>query len=213
MNRETKSFSFDLKEMSEDEDKKVGTVKGYASTFGNIDLGNDIIESGAFRKTLNEKNVFPFLADHRADMNNLLGYGRLREDDKGLFGEFEVNLETPQGKSAYALIKQANKAGDNLGMSIGFDIPKGKAEYDTVNDVRRIKEVKLYEVSLTMFPMNQMAGITDAKGFTEEDLQQVIKTAKQLLSLRKNEPSTDTQDDEAELTELLNTIKETNGRK
>ena len=36
----------------DDEDKPAGRFTGYASIFGNTDLGNDVIEKGAFSKTL-----------------------------------------------------------------------------------------------------------------------------------------------------------------
>jgi phage head maturation protease len=31
-----------------------GHIEGYASTFGNVDLGGDVVMSGAFRKSLSE---------------------------------------------------------------------------------------------------------------------------------------------------------------
>ena len=47
---EYKSFHFQLK--SFDEDK--GTITGYLSTFGNVDLQKDCVVKGAFKKTLAE---------------------------------------------------------------------------------------------------------------------------------------------------------------
>lgn len=209
---QTKHFGFDIKEMVEAEDQNTAIIKGYGSTFGNVDLGGDIVERGAFEKTLKEKNgkVY-FLMDHRYDMKNQLGVATLREDSKGLYGEFEVNLETEQGKMAYAQAKQAKRHGIPLGMSIGYDTVK--EEYDSQNDIRRLKELKLYEVSLTMFPMNEEAVMTGVKS-----LQQRYKKAEELLaqaktiidSLHKSEPDNHSSDEaelEQELKDFLTEIK------
>src|SRR5690554_6621855 len=47
-------------------------------------------------------------------------------------------------------------------MSIGFQIPAGKSEYDK-DEVRHIREVKLLEFSPVTFPMNEAAIITGVK--------------------------------------------------
>ena len=42
-----------------------GEFCGYASTFGSIDLGGDVVEKGAYKKTLIESNGrFPILDHH-----------------------------------------------------------------------------------------------------------------------------------------------------
>lgn len=220
--QETKGYQFEVKEINENDDQNVAIIKGYGSTFGNVDLGNDIVEKGAFEKTLREKGgkVF-FLKDHRYDMDNQLGVATLKEDSKGLYGEFELNLETPQGQMAYAQAKQAKRHGIPLGMSIGYDIVK--ADYDSSNDVRRLKELKLHEVSLTMFPMNTEAGMTDVKS-TKESLSKHIERLEQYLaqvkekvdSLPSDEPgdhSGDEAESEQELKGLLTELKSANKQK
>ena len=39
-------------DMEVSEDGKVGIIEGFASTYGNTDLGGDIVEKGAFKQTL-----------------------------------------------------------------------------------------------------------------------------------------------------------------
>ncbi len=41
-----------------------GQFEGYASTFGNEDLGGDIVAQGAFSKTINENKSVPILWGH-----------------------------------------------------------------------------------------------------------------------------------------------------
>jgi len=55
-----KTFPLEIKDVDTQ-----GTIRGYASTFGNVDLGLDIVDKGAFKKSLKENSgVFPILADH-----------------------------------------------------------------------------------------------------------------------------------------------------
>ena len=59
-----------LDDDDEDEDKDYGSFEGYGSVFGNKDLGNDVIETGAFAKSLKRKkphNV-KLLYQHKTDM-------------------------------------------------------------------------------------------------------------------------------------------------
>ena len=46
-----------------------GVFKGYASTFGNVDNGNDIVAKGAFTKSLAERpaNKVKLLSQHKTD--------------------------------------------------------------------------------------------------------------------------------------------------
>lgn len=199
--------SFKMTDYDLEEKEGVAFIKGYGSTFGNADLGGDIVEKGAFAKTLNDKNgrVY-FLKDHRYDMDNLLGVAYLSEDEKGLLGEYEINIETEQGRNAYSFAKQMQKAKMPLGLSIGYSVIKD--EWDRNNDIRRIKEVKLYEVSLTPFPMNEQARLTDAKSLfiRLQELEDEIKTLKEGKNSLKDEPLTDTQKFDAELKKALENL-------
>ncbi len=52
-----------------------GTLEGYASTFGNIDLGADVVVKGAFTDTIGniKAHGIPLLADHVASTSSVLG--------------------------------------------------------------------------------------------------------------------------------------------
>ena len=55
-----KHFRFQIKSLSAD-----GSFEGLAAVYGNVDLGGDVIEPGAFNKTLAEKNFeVPILWQH-----------------------------------------------------------------------------------------------------------------------------------------------------
>lgn len=152
------TFRFELKEIGSD-----GSFMGYASTFGNEDLGGDIIAPGAFTKTIKENPEVPILWQHR----DLIGVNRVATEDKvGLRVEGELNLKVQKGKEAYELAKQKAVKG----LSIGFD--PITVDYSKASDgIRILKEVKLYEYSLTPFPMNEKAGITSIKCFGDAEIE------------------------------------------
>jgi HK97 family phage prohead protease len=160
-----KAFEFKIEDA--DDSPSAGVIRGLASTFGNIDLGDDIVDEGAFKKTIQEsKGKVPILADH--DPSKQIGWNlRAEESDKGLMVEGELNLKTQLGKERYELAKQALKIGAKMGLSIGYGIIKAMPDKDRPS-VRRLKELKLYEYSMVTFPMNTSAMVTAAKAWADQ---------------------------------------------
>jgi hypothetical protein len=160
MKPEFKNLPFEIKEI----DEVSGEFNGYAAAFGNIDLGGDIIDKGAFKKTLREsKGRVPILADHNPSKQ--IGWNlEAEEDEKGLRVRGQLNLDVQMAKERFSLMKQGLKLRAKSGLSIGYNTIK--AIPDEKNpQVRRLKEVKLWEYSHVTFPMNQSAYITAAKNF------------------------------------------------
>lgn len=147
---EKKSFKFELKELNED-----GTFEGYASTFNKVDHGNDLIEPGAFKKTLKENKQFPVHWYH--SILQPVGGIHGEEDDKGLFMKGFLVLEVQKAKELYALMQ---KKVVNM-MSIGYDVIK--QTWDANSGIRKLQEIKLWEVSIVTWGMDQEAFITDVK--------------------------------------------------
>jgi len=146
---EQRGFKFEVKSIDEQ-----GVFEGYADEFNNEELGGDIIEPGAFKKTLKENPKMPILWQH--DPREPIGVTlEAYEDDKGLRVKGQLNLETTKGREAYALLKQ----GALKGLSIGYDAVKELWEGTT----RRLKEIRLWEWSLVTFPMNLQAQVTAVK--------------------------------------------------
>lgn len=145
----------------EDEDKNYGTFEGYGSVFGNKDLGNDVIEAGAFTKSLKKRkpqNV-KLLYQHKSDMP--IGvFDEIKEDEHGLVVKGRLALKTQAGAEAYELLKM----GALDGLSIGFRVNPKEVSYDKRGNKRIIKEVDLMEVSLVTFPMNPQATVRSVKG-------------------------------------------------
>lgn len=155
------NFEFEIKEAKEKDG--FGVVEGYASTFGNMDLGLDIVDAGAFKKTIAEsKGRWPILADH--DPRQQIGWNTFAEEDaKGLkvIGELDI-VNNAKARERYSLAKKGMELGAKVGLSIGYATIK--EEPDATNPrIRHLKEVKLYEYSFVTFPMNTEAMVTAAK--------------------------------------------------
>jgi HK97 family phage prohead protease len=161
----TKSVTpFEVKAV--DEAKR--TFQGLASTWDE-DLGGDRIVKGAFRKTLGDwkaakgrKPIFLLDQHNYYSIRSILGrLASAQETDAGLETEWEV-IEGADGDEAMRRVK----GGFITGLSIGYSAVKwetekveGGEEWETI---RILKEVKLYEVSLVIWPMNEGAVIDPA---------------------------------------------------
>ena len=148
-----KSVGFELEELKSRGDDG-WSFTGYASTFGNVDEGGDVVLRGAFSSSL-ARRVPRLLWQH--DMHEPIGKVLgLTEDDRGLHGEFKIS-RTTRGHDAYQLLRD----GAIDSMSIGY-IPD-EQEFDEKSGVRQLKSVELLEISLVSIPMNGEARITAVK--------------------------------------------------
>jgi hypothetical protein len=151
MNMETKDVKFSLGKI----DDEAGKFDGYASVFGVVDSYNDVVEAGAFKKTLKENDVFPLLWSH--DVTQPIGKITAFEDNKGLKVHGDLNLEVPAAMEKRSLMKQ----GVIKAMSIGYESIPDKSPI--VEGIRHLKEIRLWEVSLVVFPANRKATIGNVK--------------------------------------------------
>jgi HK97 family phage prohead protease len=136
--------------------KQDGTFEGLAAVYGNKDHGGDIIEPGAFTRTLKNSNGrVPILWQH--DKREPIGAGYLSDSREGLKIRGELVMESDVARKALGLMK----ARVLNGLSIGYDAVK--AQYDKVKDATLLKEIRLYEVSLVTFPMNPLALVGSVK--------------------------------------------------
>lgn len=135
---------------------EAGRVKGYASVYGNKDLNGDIIERGAFTKTLSENGgQVPLLWQHKTD--SPIGLASLVDDQYGLDMDAQIELGVIDGQQAHL------KASKNLvrGLSIGYRVVKEM--WDDAERAFRLMEIKLLEVSLVTIPANPLTLITSVK--------------------------------------------------
>lgn len=144
-----------------------GIFEGLASTFGDRDFLNDIIEHGAFTQSLHDIRRVKMLWQH--DSSQPIGiWESIQESDRGLLVRGRLILDVRQGFEAWALLK----AGAVDALSIGFRVPEPASdqEIDPDNGVRRVKRLDLWEVSIVTFPANPNARIERIKGLSVPDL-------------------------------------------
>lgn len=134
-----------------------GTFTGYASIYGNVDLGGDIVERGAFEEIVKTKDgQVRILYQHKTA--DPIGKALVKSDDTGLYFEGQLVLEDPLARKAYAHLKAATLDG----MSIGYDVLANGEEY-TNGGLRKLKRLKLWEISLVTFGMNPQAKVENVK--------------------------------------------------
>ena len=168
--KEIKSFPFKMDAIND-----AGEFCGYASTFGSIDLGGDVVEKGAYKKTLMEsKGRFPILDHH--DPTRQIGWNvEAHEDERGLFVRGLLDLNVTAARERHSLMKMAQNIGGRTGLSIGFRVIKEEAD-NKRPEIRRLKEIQLMEYSVVTFPMNRQAGVISVKA-KEELIGQFLKNA------------------------------------
>jgi HK97 family phage prohead protease len=222
---------FSVKNIEEEQD--FFRFKGYASTFGNVDLGGDKVMPGAWTETLKEikesGTVVPILWQH--NHSEPLGvYDVIGEDAKGLF----VDGRMPKADSfVTGRVMPQMKIGSIGKLSIGYGIKKDGFKWK--GDVRELHSLKLFETSLVTFPMNTDADILSFKAIDFSTLADVEireleramkegikfdnKEAKQIISLMKSagmlrdehdgsRDGDDFKQMEDVLDKILNTLKE-----
>jgi HK97 family phage prohead protease len=135
-----------------------GTFSGYASLFGEVDLGRDAIERGAFAASLDKRGAGGVRMLFQHDPAEVIGrWTVLREDERGLYVEGKLATDVERAREVLALMK----AGALDGLSIGFRAVKTRA--DRKAGVRRILEADLWEISVVTFPMLPTARVSNVK--------------------------------------------------
>ena len=182
MKKEIKKLQFKMDTYNEEE----GIFSGYASVFSNVDSGGDIVEPGAFTKPLAEGwERVKILALHN---DCWLPIGRpieLREDTEGLYISAKIS-DTSMGKDIKVLLKD----GVLNELSIGYD----PIVYDYDDEgIRHLRELRLWEVSVVTWAMNQKATVSGYKSMQEtaeramelqKELQEEIKEGRKISSAR-----------------------------
>jgi len=154
-NMELKHLNLKWNKKAFTEDAEFYHFKGYASTFGNEDLGGDVVLPGCFLASL--KTRMPKLCEQH-DIRSPRGvFDFVQEDEKGLYVEGRI----PKGNSKCNDLAVLVKCGAIDSMSIGFTTDE--CEIDAKNNIRYLKAVTLYEISFVTLPMNERAKIDEIK--------------------------------------------------
>jgi uncharacterized protein len=124
-----------------------GRFAGYASLFGRMDLSGDVVERGAFVRSLAERGPggVRMLLEH--DPKAPIGVWDVVEEDRfGLWVEGRLSAGIDAARAARSM-----QGGALDGLSIGFRTRS--ADEDRSARVRRLREIDLWEVSVVRTPM------------------------------------------------------------
>ena len=221
---ERRTMAFETKdfEVKEDADGEF-VYTAYGAVFGNKDRGGDILQPGAFKRTIDQNDGrFPLVADHKiGDVGKRLGVAYAKEDAHGVRIKGHINTETQMGQEVASHIRHAQKHDLPLGQSFGYNVRDD--DYDPEKDARLLKEIENHEFTVTQIPMNDEARVTGVKDVLNDqgaldELERELKS--RLLDdnafmerLRKagrdSEPATDPgtmSDSVAELTQELRSL-------
>ena len=136
-----------------------GTFSGYASLFGRVDLGKDIIERGAFARSLRDRGAKNIRMLFQHDPNEPIGvWTEIKEDARGLFVRGRLTTEVERAREVLSLMR----GGALDGLSIGFRTVRARKDADA--GVRRVIEADLWEISVVTFPMLPEARVDAVKG-------------------------------------------------
>ena len=162
----------------------IGIVEGYIATW-DVDRGNgwykDQFKRGAFldsiQRHINSNNRPIRFKDHHGKTVGGWPIENVREDDKGLFGIAEINLDVTEGFEAYKLAQQ----GVLSDFSIGFGTQAYSWEEIDGEEVRIITKAEVWEGSIVDEPMNPFASMTAVKSLKEVEEIGTIREYEQLL--------------------------------
>ncbi len=173
---EHKDFNLEIKAIDE-----TGVFSGYASTFGNEDLGGDIVQKGAFTKTLT-KGADSVLMFYQHDSAEIIGeFTQLKEDSKGLFFEGKLFIDDIKRAQETLFLMQKKKL---KAVSIGYRIESKGFDSD---GRRLLKEIDLKEISVVTFPMNELATIDSVKAVEELTEREFEKSLRDVVGLSQKQ--------------------------
>lgn len=180
------------------------TFEGYLAVFGNVDEVGDVIEKGAFQKCIEkykqrkpEDTIF-VLWNHggwgasSCDYVPVGFFEMLGEDDFGLRVKAKI-FSNDMGKNTHIILKEAPLG--SISMSIGYKVrgmrwaSENHGEKDEQGAIRYLTDIDLFEGSLTIFPANKKARITDVKSIAlkKREIENCLKengySAKQAVTI------------------------------
>lgn len=155
-------------------------IEGYASVFGIVDGGGDVVERGAYAASLARLAAaggrVRMLWQH--DPREPIGvWDEVVEDARGLYVRGRILPEVERGRAAAALLRH----GAIDGLSIGYRTLRSVRD---AKGRRRLLELDLFEVSLVTFPMlpAARAAAKAADAGAIRDLKEAVARARRRLT-------------------------------
>ena len=152
-----------------------GIVEAFVSGIGNKDSVGDIVEPGAFQKSLERRHPRVIWShDWNLPVGKVLEIYEVSPDDPrlpnkmkearigGLYAKVQFNLLSEKGREAFASVAFFGKDQE---WSIGYKTLRSK--FDPMVKANRLQEVELFEVSPVLHGANQLTGTVSVKTIEE----------------------------------------------
>lgn len=162
-------------------DGDAGKFSGYAAVFGSVDSHGEVFLPGAFAESLRKRTPGLFYQHpekYGVQPQPIGVITTIKEDDRGLYVEGQINTETRLGRETWALMKQ----GALSGLSVGFRVAANDVRFDADRQALEIMKADLHEVSVVADPANDSARILEIKSrlstgdlITVRDLEGIFK--------------------------------------
>lgn len=145
-------------------DGSVTEISGYAAVFGNVDLVNDVIDQGAFAKTIAErvpKGLVKVFDTHSWTGECLIGtVVEAKEDAHGLFFRATVS-QAPSAQDIALKIAEGHLDKSSIGYDVLQESYEEREEPDGARVmVRHLKELRLLEVTACPLACNEETAIS-----------------------------------------------------
>jgi len=149
-------------------DEEAGTVEAVFSVFNEVDSDGDVVLPKSIRSGYGDKGV-AMVWGH--DWKNIIGKGKIMQDDDKAVFKGSFNLNTNAGKEAYETVKAMS---DLQQWSFGFEVldsEVGMFQKDggEEKEVRYLKDLKVWEVSPVMVGANQNTSTVMLKNLEENE--------------------------------------------
>lgn len=144
-----------------------GSLEGYAAVYGVVGEDGDVVTPGAFKKSAADwsraRQPLPLIADHELSSAGVIGsVHRLRDERVGL--HFKARFaRTDKAQDVRSNVLDGHLRGTSFTAEVLNSRPGSGAKMSG-KDVRRyLDEMRLFEVTISPFPIYPAAGITTAK--------------------------------------------------
>jgi len=149
-------------------------ITGYAGATGNKDRTGDIIDKGAFDRTLKQNTDVVAFIGHDSSKLPVGEPIEMHADANGLMTTTSI-YNTPDGDALLEVARRRLSRGKTLGMSIGYRVAPGGSKME--GGVRHLLDVDLVEYSFLASPdfaANPLATVLGVKAKKDAVLGQVI---------------------------------------
>jgi HK97 family phage prohead protease len=140
--------------------KAEGGFTALVSVFGNVDMGGDVVEKGAFERTLAERGLPPIYYSHQWQDPPIGAATDAKETEDGLVVDGRLFVDVSQRAAETHAAMAANVLKE---FSFAYDVVESSTDTVDGQEIRRLTDVELYEVGPTIVGMNPATELIDVR--------------------------------------------------